>query len=320
MERKLIVTVDVFNVEQRKRIRETAARCGLEALFFQDGEIAREAAGKGEILFGSSPELIPIMPNLKWICAPSAGLNQYLDPPELLPEGVLLSNSSGAYGVTIAEHVILVTLDILRRAEEYREIIRKRSWQRDLAIRSIRDSRVTLMGTGDIGREVASRMRAFIPERIAGMNLRGGNPEGLFDFCVQEEGLDALLQETDILVISLPATETTRHMLDGRRLALLPDGALVVNVGRGSVIEQKALEKELRAGRLWAALDVMEQEPVPAEDSLWDCPHLLMTPHSAGNMTLPWTVKRIMELFLEDLENYAGGRPLKRQVTRQKGY
>ncbi len=317
---KLIVTVDVFTGEQKEKIREAAGRLGMETRFFREGQCSAEEAREGEILFGSSPELIEAMPDLKWICAPSAGLNQYLEPPELLREGILLSNSSGAYGVTIAEHVILVTLDILRRAEEYREIIRKRSWQRDLAIRSIRESRVTLMGTGDIGQEVARRMRAFGPVRIAGMNLRGGNPEGLFDFCVREEGLDEILRDTDILVISLPATENTRHLLDERRLGLLPEGALVVNVGRGSVIDQKALEKELRAGRLWAALDVMEQEPVPAEDSLWECPHLLMTPHSAGNMTLPWTVKRIVELFLEDLENYGAGRPLKRQVTRQKGY
>ena len=123
-----------------------------------------------------------------------------------------------------------------------------------------------------------------------------------------------------MLVISLPGTKETFHMLDDRRLALLPDGALVINVGRGPVIDQKALEKELRAGRLRAALDVFETEPLPADDSLWDCPNLLMAPHVAGNMTLPYTRDRIVELFLEDFENYCAGRPLARQVDLKRGY
>ncbi len=320
MKKKLIVTVGVFNGEQEERIREAAERHGLEACFFPDGAGARGKVGEGEILFGSSPELMKEMPELKWICAPSAGLNQYLEPEGLLKDGILLSNSSGAYGVTIAEHIIQVTLDMLRRQTEYREIIRKKQWRRDLPIRSIRDSRITLMGTGDIGQEAARRLRAFSPASLTGMNLRGRNPEGLFDRCVTEAELDGALRETDILIISLPGTEATRHLMDARRLGLLPDGALVVNVGRGCVVDQKALEKELRSGRLQAALDVMEQEPIPPEDSLWECPNLYLTPHSAGNMTLPWTVERILSLFLEDLENYAAGRPLLRQVTRQKGY
>lgn len=109
-------------------------------------------------------------------------------------------------------------------------------------------------------------------------------------------------------------------MLDARRLALLPDGALVVNVGRGSVVDQKALEKELRALRLYAALDVFEEEPLPPSDTLWDCPHLLMAPHVAGNMTLPYTKDRITELFLEDLERYCRGESLLRQVDLRRGY
>jgi phosphoglycerate dehydrogenase-like enzyme len=109
-------------------------------------------------------------------------------------------------------------------------------------------------------------------------------------------------------------------MMDSRRLGLLPDNALLVNVGRGTVVDQRALEKELRAGRLYAALDVFEQEPLPPEDSLWDCPNLLMAPHVAGNMTLPYTRDRIVELFLEDFENYCAGRPLARRVNLGKGY
>ncbi len=320
MSRKIIITVDVFSPAQEARIREAAARYGLKAVFCHDNEEARREAAEGEILFGSSPELIAAMPDLRWICAPSAGLNQYLEPPELLPPGVLLSNSSGAYGVTIAEHIVMVTLEMLRRQAEYTDIIRRKCWQRDLPIRSIHGSRITLLGTGDIGQEAARRLRAFSPASLTGMNRSGRNPGALFDRCITERELDDVLPETDLLILSLPATPDTDQLLDARRMALLPEGALIVNVGRGNAIAQRALEEALRAGRLMAALDVMEREPIPPEDSLWSCPNLLLTPHCAGNMTLPWTVERIISLFLEDLENYAAGRPLHRQVTREKGY
>ena len=135
-----------------------------------------------------------------------------------------------------------------------------------------------------------------------------------------QEFLDSVLPETDILIISLPGTAETLHMLDTRRLAMLPDHALIVNVGRGAVIDQQALESELRSGRLLAALDVFEQEPLPDDDPLWTCPNLLITPHIAGNMTLPYTRRRIVELFLEDFENYCAGKPLARQVDLQRGY
>ena len=165
------------------------------------------------------------------------------------PDAVL-TNSSGAYGVTIAEHIVMCALEMLRRQMDYSAIVRRREWKRDLPVRSIKGSRVILLGTGDIGREAAIRLRAFGPASLVGVNRGGGNPQGLFDRIVLQDALDSVLPETDILVISLPGTPETFHMLGARRLVLLPDQALVINVGRGSVIDQKALEKELRAGRL----------------------------------------------------------------------
>ena len=142
------------------------------------------------------------------------------------------------------------------------------------------------------------------------------------EVCFFDHVRDSLsaLAEADALILSLPGTPETFHLLGEAQLALLPDGAAVINVGRGSVIDQPALERELRSGRLCAALDVFEEEPLPQDHSLWTCPNLLITPHVAGNMTLPWTVNRIVELFLEDLENYCNGKPLRRRIDPQRGY
>ena len=138
---------------------------------------------------------------------------------------------------------------------------------------------------------------------------------------ISENDLDTVLPDTDLLILSLPDTPETRGLLNGKRLGLLPRDAYLVNVGRGSAIDQRALEALLRSGHLaGAALDVFEEEPLPRDSGLWDCPRLLVTPHVAGNMTLAYTVDRIIDQFLEDFENYCAGRPLAHLVDRKTGY
>ena len=320
MKRKLIVVNDALNEGHRALIRGAAEKNGFEALFFDTSAQAMPFLNDAEIVFGQSRTLAKNSPRLCWLCTPSAGVDQFTAPGAFASPDAVLTNSSGAYGVTIAEHIVMTALEMLRRQMDYSAIVSRREWRRDLPVRSIKGSRITLLGTGDIGREAAVRLRAFGPARLLGVNRSGNNPQGLFDRVIPQEQLDTALPETDILVISLPGTEETWHMLDARRLQLLPGQALIINVGRGSVIDQKALENELRTGRLCAALDVFEQEPLPPDDPLWDCPNLLIAPHVAGNMTLPYTKDRIVELFLEDFENYCAGRPLKRLVDLKKGY
>ena len=320
MKRKLVVVLDVLEESLRESIREAAERHGFSASFYNSSSEALPYLSDAEIVFGQSAELAKNAPVLRWMCTPSAGINQFTGPDCFANPSAVLTNSSGAYGVTISEHIVMVTLEILRRQPEYHDFIRAGKWSRGLPIRSIKDSRLTLLGTGDIGQETARRLRAFDPAVITGINRSGSNPHMLFERTEKQEQLDSVLPGTDILIISLPGTAETLHMLDTRRLALLPDHALIVNVGRGTVIDQHALEAELRKGRLLAALDVFDQEPLPAGDPLWDCPNLLITPHIAGNMTLPYTRRRIVELFLEDFENYCAGRPLVKQVDLRRGY
>lgn len=318
--RTLAVTGTAYTAAQRERIAAAAAAHGFEAKFYDDVPAAMKAAETAEILLTDSPELTRAAKALRWVCTPSAGVNQFAAPDAIASADAVLTNSSGAYGVTIAEHIVMAALALLRKLPDYDAIVRARGWRRDLPVRSIHGSRVTLLGTGDIGAEAAKRLAAFAPQRITGVNRSGRHPGAPFDEALSVSRLDEALPETDILVVSLPGTEETRHLLDARRLALLPDGALIVNVGRGTVIDQAALERELRAGRLCAALDVFEEEPIPAGDSLWECPNLLITPHVAGNMTLPYTVERIVAMFLEDFENYCAGRPLARRVDLERGY
>ncbi len=129
------------------------------------------------------------------------------------------------------------------------------------------------------------------------------------------------MPRTRNLILALPGTAETVHILDRRRIALLPAGAYVVNVGRGTAVEQEPLVEALNAGRLaGAALDVMEPEPLPKDHPLWSAKNIILTPHVSGNMTLGYTCDRNVEMFCEDLENYAAGRPLNSLVDRTRGY
>ena len=318
--RKLFVSIPPLNEHQRHEISARAGRYGLETLFFDNVEGALPLAADAEIFFGSSADFTRQAVHLRWVCTPSAGINQFTGPEAFCSQDVILTNSSGAYGVTIAEHIIMMTLEVMRRQQEYSAITSEKKWIRNLPVTSIRNCRITLLGTGDIGQETAVRLRAFSPACLIGVNRSGRNPHNLFDRTVPQQDLDTVLPETELLIISLPGTAETYRLLDQRRLSLLPDSAIVVNVGRGSVIQQEALVRELSSGRLRAALDVFETEPIPADDPIWNCPNLLITPHTAGNMTLPYTVQKIVDLFLEDLDAYMQGRPLRRTADLKKGY
>ena len=321
MAKKLTVFFPGMQEARRDALYRAAKARGFETAFPQSREELGPELPDTEIFFGYGGSYLKGAPRLRWFCSFSAGVEGYLDPDFFASRQVLLSNSSGAYGVTIAEHIVMVTLELMRRRQEYAEIVARREWVRDLPIRSIHGSRVTLLGTGDIGREAAKRLRAFGPKRIVGISRSGVAPEGLFDRVSGIDALDEILPETDLLVLSLPETPETRDLLSGNRLALLPEGAFLVNVGRGSALDQDALEAMLRSGRLGgAALDVFREEPIPPESALWTCPRLLITPHISGNVTLDYTAGRIVELFLEDFENYCDGRPLKRRVHPEKGY
>ena len=319
--KKLLVNIPALTGDHRAAIEKAAEIHGYEALFRESQAQALEAAKDAEIIFSADPALAGVAGALKWMCASFAGVDHFMGDGAFANPEALLTNSSGAYGVTIAEHIVMVALTIMRRQMEYDRAVQSRQWAGGLAIRSIRDSRIAILGAGDIGREAAVRLRAFGPKRIVALNRSGRDAGGLFDQTLPVSALDAVLPETDLLVMCMPGTPETRGIMDGRRLALLPRDAYLVNVGRGSAIDEAALVDLMRGGHLaGAALDVFAHEPLPPQDPLWDCPRLMITPHVAGNMTLGYTVDRIVEMFLEDFDLYCAGRPLRHLVDRKKGY
>lgn len=320
MSRIICVVNEFITDAHRRQIDAAAEKHGFSVRYYQTKADASGHLADCEVLFGHWRSLLKEAPMLKWYCCSYAGVDPY-QPPFRFPEGVLLTNSSGAYGVTISEHIMMVTLMLQRRMLDYAQIVRDRGWTNDLPVRSIQGSRLTLLGTGDIGTTFAQRAKALCPASVTGVNRSGRVPDPVYDRVMPMAELDRVLPETDILVMSLPSTPETVGVLSRERLALLPESAILVNVGRGSAIDQDALMDALNAGRLaGAALDVMTPEPLPADHPLWITKNLLITPHVAGNMTLGFTCNKTVSMFCDDLENYAEGRPLKHLVDLKRGY
>ena len=216
---------------------------------------------------------------------------------------------------------MMVTLMLLRRMPDFQQIVRERRWVQTLPMRSIYGSTITVLGTGDIGTSFARRAKAMGAKTIYGVRRTKKAADECYDAIYTHEELDEVLPKTEILVMALPSTPDTIGILSRERIALLREDAIVINVGRGSAIDQDALMEALNAERIaGAALDVMVPEPLSADHPLWDTKNLLLTPHISGNMSLPLTRDKDVDMFCEDLENYAAGRPLKRLVNRKLGY
>ena len=320
--KKIAVLGSFLEPSHHALIDSTAARCGFAADYFPDSRVPAELAGQYEVVYGMPrPADLKAFTGLRWFCGSFAGVDAYLDEALYPSPEVVLSNSSGAYGVTIAEHLIMVTLMLLRHAPTYLRHADAHRWGDVLPMRSLIGSTITVLGAGDIGTEFARRARAMGPRAIRGVRRTRAAADPAFDSVHTHDELDALLPDTDILVMALPSTPDTFHILSAERIALLPSRAYVVNVGRGTAIDQPALTAALNDGRIaGAALDVFAQEPIPDGDPIWTARNLLITPHISGQMTLGYTRDKNVALFCEDLENYANGRPLKRYVNRKIGY
>ena len=323
MSRNICIYQEFLTDAHKSQIQKTAEELGFAPHFFtlDQFEEAKACVQDCEILYAHSPELLRAAPAaLKWYCCSFAGVDPYCKDPSIFANPDCVLTNSNVYGVTIAEHVVMVTLMLLRRMPEYEEVVRNRSWSNQLPIRSIRDNEFTILGTGNIGVNVAERVRGMGAAKITGLS-RSGKPHPAFDEVHPIAELDRVLPDTKILVMALPGTAETIHILNRERIALLPKDAYVINVGRGTAVEQEPLIEALNSGRIaGAALDVMDPEPLPKDHPLWSAKNLILTPHVSGNMTLGYTCDTNVAMFCEDLKNYAAGKPLNGFVDRAKGY
>jgi len=260
---------------------------------------------------------------LRWIQVTAAGVAPLMFP-ELIGAPVIVTNGRGLHAVAMAEHTIGVILTFARKLHLSRDAQHRRRWiQDDLWMArpefgSLGGTTLGLVGLGSVGAEIAVRARALGMRVIAVRKHPATEPEPA-DEQWGPDRLGALIEASDWLVLATPLTSETRHMIGANELARLRPGAVIVNLGRGALIDEPALIEALRSGRLaGAALDVFEREPLPLESPLWEMPNVLVTPHISGLGPRYW--ERAVELFRGNLERFIRGEPLVNVVDKQAGY
>jgi phosphoglycerate dehydrogenase-like enzyme len=253
---------------------------------------------------------------LRWVHTGSAGVERVLFP-ELAASDVVLTNSRYVFDETLAEYTIALMLALskdllttLRYQDEHRWVPRETA--------TLAGKAAVMVGVGPIARRTAQLAKALgMSVRSIGRTARGGDPD--FGDIASPAELQTLFAGADYVVMILPSTPQTEGMVDAAAVAALKPTARLINVGRGSTLDQDALCDALRAGRLaGAAIDVMRPEPLPADSPLWDVPNLLISPHMAGDHT-GWQ-SDIAALFLQNLERFLRGEPLLNVVDKSLGY
>ena len=244
--------------------------------------------------------LMAKLPRLRVAQTLTAGVD---DVRPLVPDGVILCNAKGVHDASTAELALALTLASLRGIPDFvRDAPRWDGRRRD----ALADRTVLIVGYGSVGAAVERRLAGF---ECKVLRVARRARDGVFGFA----DLPEVLPRADVVVLSVPMTDETRGLADASFLAALPDGALLVNVARGPVVVTDDLLAEARSGRLRAALDVTDPEPLPAEHPLWALPNVLISPHVGGNTSA--FLPRAMGLVAEQLRRYAAGKPLRNVVS-----
>ncbi len=333
-----IVSAIAMQEHQRRLVLDSVP--GLELVDRQcasGAEILELVRGGCDVLFTFivPDELLQAAPQLKWIQLITAGVDHMAKTPAY-NSAVRLTTTSGVHAGSLAEMTLAMMLMHVHRLHATSRAQFRHQWlpaqEFMKTADTLRGKTVGIAGYGSIGRELARQAHALGMEVIAlkrdpktlrdsGWSPAGvGDPEGRIPRRIfGPEERDALLRESDFVVLILPLTAATRHFIGERELALMKPTAVLVNVGRGDLVDEAALIRALQAKRIaGAGLDVFEREPLPAASPLWDMEEVIMTPHIGGPfrgyMNLAW------ELFAQNLRRYMKGEPLLNEIDRQLGY
>lgn len=300
--------------------RAGAVGSGHRVSIGRDDAAFAAAIGETEALITGAGALrrhLPLAaPALRLIFLVHAGVDG-LVPFDWLPAGVALLNNSGTHSDKAGEYVAMAVLMLANHVPFFVSRQREGTWHpRPASVASGR--RATVVGLGSLGGGGARRLR-LLGLCVTGVRTRA-EPHPDCARVVAADGLDEVLPETEFLVLACPLTERTRGLLDRRRIALLPRGAGVVNIGRGGLVEQDALLDALDAGHLGGAvLDVVTPEPVPPGHRLWRAPNLVMTPHMSSDDPQTYAA-RSLDIFFANLAAHAQGRPAPNRVDPARGY
>ena len=267
----------------------------------------------------STTDFLQRAPNVRWIQTSSSGIGEWIRRLGLVESPVVVTNAAGLHARPLAEYVVFAMLYFARKWPRMVAEQRAHHWER-CAIDTLNGKTLAIIGLGQVGRTVAHFAKPF-DVRVIGIR-RSGSDSGAdsgVDQVYRPDQLDDLLRQADFFVLSVPHTRETVGLIGARELALLKPGAVLVNIARGSIIDEPALIDSLRSGHLGgAALDVVSHEPLAEDSPLWDMPNVIITPHSMS--TACDENERLTDLFCDNLRRYLSGEPLRNQFDKVRGY
>lgn len=310
-----------FTDEQKQILSDLCASGGLSYKWYEKNEeLPYEELSDAEALLGYfPPALLKTLRNLKWHQVPSAGVDS-LCSDVYFDDSVILTNCSGAFGIAIAEYMLSGVLMLMRSMPAYMKNQRAHIWREEKASRTIHQSVITVVGMGDIGSSFAVRAKAM-GAYIRGVKRTPASPNEIFDEVYTADDLEKAVKNADAVVLSLPGTRETRRILSEEIIGAMDPKTIVVNCGRGVTIDEEALVKALKTGKIaGAVLDVFETEPLSNTSPLWDMENVILTPHISGRDTTPVNAEKIFEIFKENLTRFIQNKPLMNKVDRKLGY
>lgn len=255
-------------------------------------------------------------PNLKWIQLTSMGFEQ-LPIEKVLQRKIIVTNNKGGYSIPMGEWAVLNILELIKNRKSAYKSQEDKRWFMDFSVGEIYGKKIAFIGTGDIAKEASKRLKGFGVE-VLGVNTNGRDVE-FFDKCYSINDLDYVLEVSDVVVICLPHTKETDHIFNKERLEKMKKDACLINMSRGSVINENDLILHLDEGNFkGVALDVFEKEPLSKTSKLWGYDRVVITSHNS------WISEKIVErrwnLFYENLKRYANREKLLNVVQIERGY
>lgn len=316
-----ILVLFPFTAEQFESFKTLATSLGdHEVVCTEDHEEAIRLVEGCEVLLGHFPEAVTAAaPDLRWIQSFSAGMDKFLYPAIIERDDVVVTNMAGLYAPQGGEHAWAMLLALARGLVPSIHNMREHSWGLRQPAIELTGGTLGLIGLGGFGLETLRRAAGY-DMRVLAIDPVRAQAEGVDEVRPPTvDNINWLLSESDAIVVGCPLTEETRHMIGADQLTRMKDTAYLVCVSRGGIIEEQALADALHSGAIaGAGLDVVEQEPLSADSSLWDAPNLILTPHRAG--ASQHRPRKTFEFFHAQLGRYLRGEPLLNVVDKRRGY
>lgn len=319
-ERKLIVIQHVDAKEKHLQLVKEAVFPYYEVSLYK--EITSIPDLKNiEILFTYGKDLtediLKSMVNLKWIQLTATGFD-HLPIRYLQEKGIIVTTIKGAHAVSIAEYAMFCMLYFARKMDYYFKLQKEKIWDRTNFPSELAEKTVIIIGTGFLGKEIAKRAKAF-EMKVIGLNRTGTGSSSFFDEIHSIDKLDMFLGIADYLILVCPLTKATYRLIGERELSLLSTDSVIINLGRGELLDEQAAVRALKNGSIKGmALDVFHLEPLPKSSPLWDAPNTIITPHMAARSDR--FMDRCIEIFIRNCTRFISGDSLINIADFSKGY